>query len=136
MNPSAPRISPKRRRSKRLGLSVPVFVYGMNVSGEPFRELTSTISVNANGGLVALAATVREGQTVLVQNKSTRQEQECRVVHVRFTDDDKWAVGIAFTQVATDFWQVSFPPSVSGRAACAGDSYPNRATSLKGSPAA
>lgn len=133
MNPSTPRISPKRRRSKRLGLSVAVFVYGKNVSGKPFRELASTISVSANGGLVALAATVQEGQTILVQNKSTLQEQECRVVHVRSTADEKWAVGIAFTQVAADFWQISFPPSVSGRAAYAGDSYPNRTASLKGS---
>jgi len=136
MNPSAPRISPKRRRSKRLGLSVAVYVYGMNVSGEAFRELTSAISVSANGGLLVLAATVQEGQTILVQNRSTRQEQECRVVHVRFREDDKWAVGVAFTKVAADFWQISFPASISERANNAGDSYPSRAVSLKASPAA
>jgi hypothetical protein len=91
-------------------LSVPVRVYGKDMAGEPFRELTRMLSVNANGGLVGLAATVQEGQTVLVENRYTREEQECRVVHVGPEQDGKWAVGIAFSHVSADFWRISFPP--------------------------
>lgn len=104
------KVERRSRRSKRLGLSVPVRVYGKDTSGEPFRELTRTLSVNANGGLVALAAMVEEGQTILVENQCTREEQECRVVHVGPETDGKWPVGIAFAHVAVDFWRISFPP--------------------------
>jgi len=103
------------RRSKRLGLFVPVWVYGKDMSGEPFRELTRTLSVDAHGGLIALVAAVQEGQTILVQNRNTREEQECRVVHVEPAEDGNWTVGIAFAHVAPDFWQISFPPPISRR---------------------
>jgi hypothetical protein len=72
--------------------------------------MTRMLSVNANGGLVALAANVQEGQTILVENRYTREEQECRVVNVGPEQDGKWAVGIAFAHVAADFWRISFPP--------------------------
>jgi hypothetical protein len=81
------------------------------MSGEPFREWTRTLSVSANGGLLALAATVEKGQTLLVENKSTRKEQECRVVYVGRGQNGKWSVGIEFTHVAADFWDIHFPPA-------------------------
>jgi hypothetical protein len=117
MSPPASEIKLGRRsrRSKRLVLTVPVWVYGKDMSGETFRELTRTLSVDANGGSLALAAAVQEGQTVLVENRNTREEQECRVVHVGSAQDGKWAVGIAFAQVAVDFWRISFPPPISRR---------------------
>ena len=115
MSPSDPPIKLGRRlrRSKRLGLSVPVRVYGKDGSGEAFRELTRTISVDANGASLALVATVQEGQTILVENTKTREEQECRVVHVGSAPDGKWEVGVAFAHIAVDFWSISFPPLIS-----------------------
>lgn len=112
---SAPQIRVKRpkRRSKRLGLFVSVLVHGKDVGGTPFRELTRTLSLSANGALLALTASVLEGQTILVKNQSTQQEQECRVVYVGPAQEGKWSVGVAFIHPTEDFWQVHFPPSVS-----------------------
>lgn len=103
----------RARRSKRLALSVPVLVHGLDAGGAPFRELTCALSLNANGALLILAASVQEGQTILVENKSTRQEQECRVVNVGPAQDDKWSVGVAFVHPAPGFWEICFPPIVS-----------------------
>jgi hypothetical protein len=50
------------RRSKRLGLAVGVCVHGQDASRERFREFTQMLSVNAYGGLIALAAPVEKGQ--------------------------------------------------------------------------
>ena len=115
MSPSVPQVNSKRRirRSQRIGLSVPVLVYGKDMCGEPFRELTRTLSVNANGALIVLAATVEEGQTILVENRNART-QDCRVVRVDLSPNDKWTVGIEFTHVAVGFWQIYFP-SVNSR---------------------
>jgi hypothetical protein len=112
---SPPQINSERRvrRSARLKLTVPVLVHGKAMSGEPFRELTRTLSVNAHGGLLALAATIEKGQTLLVENKNTRKEQECRVVYVGPTHNGKSSVGIEFTHGAADFWRIYFPPLIS-----------------------
>jgi hypothetical protein len=104
------------RRSKRLGLAVPVQVYGQDSFRDPFREYARTISVSAHGGAVALAARVREGQTLLVVNTSTREEQECRVAHVGPVKNGKWTVGIEFAHSAESFWRVHFPPIIPGQA--------------------
>ncbi len=100
------------RRSKRLGLSIPVQVYGLNAFGESFREFTRMLSVNAHGGLLALAARVERDQTILLVNRTTRKEQECRVVGVGPVENGKWSVGVAFAHPIEDFWQIYFPPPV------------------------
>lgn len=111
----SPQINAKNsgRRSKRLGLAVPVLVHGMEKSGKPFRELTRTLSLSANGALLSLAADLREGQPIVVENKNTLQQQECRVVYVGPLRNAKRAFGLAFTRAAAEFWEVYFPPRVS-----------------------
>lgn len=111
---SIPRIKPERRlrRSKRVKLSLCVVVHGKTSSGEPFREVTHTLSVSANGGLLVLAAKVEKQQTIVVENKSTRKQQECRVVYVGPPRNRNRPVGVEFTEVTTDFWQIHFPPAV------------------------
>lgn len=108
------RIRRRLRRSKRLGLSVPVRVHGTNVFGEPFHEFTDVISVSAHGALVALGSVVEKGQTILVENRSTREEQEFRVVYVADAQEGKYRVGIEFLHGPVDFWRIYFPP-VRGR---------------------
>jgi uncharacterized DUF497 family protein len=97
------------RRSKRLVLSVPVHVLGQDVFREPFNEFTRILSLSAHGGSLALAAQVETGQTILVVNRNTGQEQECRVAHIGPLKDGKWAIGIEFTEPAEDFWRIHFP---------------------------
>ena len=99
-----------RRRSKRLALRVPVIVYGRSKAGSALREKTRMLSVSANGGMLALSAPVQRGQTILLVNEATREEQECHVVYVESRERGKAEIGIAFLRPAPNFWQVSFPP--------------------------
>jgi hypothetical protein len=111
-----PQIRRRRiRRSKRLVLSVRVHVVGQDAFREPFSEFTRMLSVNAHGGSLALAARVEEGQRILVVNRSTGEEQECRVADVGSLKDSKWTVGIEFTQPVTNFWRIHFPVCIPGR---------------------
>lgn len=84
---------------------VPLFVYGYTMAGEPFHEDTNTLEVNANGGLLRLDANVLCGQKLLVVNRVTKAEQECRVVTLakrpKHTD---LRVGVAFARSAPGFW--------------------------------
>jgi hypothetical protein len=97
------------RRSKRLILSVPVHVFGKDVFRESFNEFTRMVSVNAHGGALALAAKVEKGQGIVLVNKSTGEERECRVVHVGSLQNGKWTVGIKFAEPVENFWKINFP---------------------------
>lgn len=99
----------RSRRSKRLGLSVPVLVHGKDSSGTPFSELTRAGFLNAHGAQLTLNCMVKELQTILVENKNTREEQECRVVSVDAGENGKWKVGVEFTHQAVGFWEIYFP---------------------------
>jgi len=92
------------RRSTRLMLSVPVFVYGWATSDNPFTEITHTVSVSAYGGLLALSAMVQPGQMILLVNGNTQEEQQCRVVYVGEEDHGKRTVGFELLGPAGGFW--------------------------------
>ena len=100
------------RRSKRVSIRVPVVVYGQNRNVCAFREETSTNLVSAHGGLVALTARVGVGETVLVVNKATQEEQECRVTYVHSLEGPKRKVGLALLRSSPNFWGLNFPLSI------------------------
>lgn len=98
------------RRSQRILLQIPILVRAQFEDGLPIKEDTTTIEVNAHGGLIALAMKVRAGQKLVLRNWATAEEQECRVVHVREIPDGKTQVGVAFPYAMPRFWHVQFPP--------------------------
>jgi hypothetical protein len=87
-----------------------VLVYGRDVDNVPFHEPARMLSLNQNGGLLALSASVRQGYTILVVNRTTVEERECRVVSIQVGQGGKRHIGIEFVQPAPDFWRISFNP--------------------------
>lgn len=97
----------ERRRSSRVSLYVPLFVYGYTSTQEPFYQETNTLEVNANGGLLHLnaGANVRRGQKLLVLNRLTKEEQQCYVVTLaKWPKRAELRVGVAFVKPAPEFW--------------------------------
>jgi hypothetical protein len=86
-----------------------VHVFGQDIFLESFSEFTHMLSVNSHGGALALAARVRAGQSILVVNKTTGEEQECRVVDVGCMQDGKWTVGVELVESVSNFWKINFP---------------------------
>lgn len=108
---TAGRMLKARRRSKRIHLRIPVAVYGQNRAAGAFREETATDTINAHGGMVVLSARVGLGETFLVVNKATQEEQQCRVVYVGPLEGHKKKVGFTLMRSAPHFWRVDFPPT-------------------------
>ncbi len=96
---------PKPRVGDRISLHVPVLVYGWSKGESSFHEETTSLLVNASGGLVTLASNVSLGDTVFVVNHTTQQEQECRVAFVGTEWQGKIRVGVAFKRQAPNFWR-------------------------------
>ena len=103
-----------KRRSKRLGLRVPVRIYGRTADDRPFRDTTETLHVNAFGARVELGALVTPGQTILLVHGITGEEKECRVVDVRPNRLGKWKVGLAFLKPEGNFWHMYQPLVTAG----------------------
>jgi hypothetical protein len=102
--------NPDRRRSRRRSLDVSVYVYGHGPDKEPFHEEAHTLHVNANGALLLLSVPVRKGQKLLLTNRLTQEEQDCRVVFLGTRRSRTVEAGVAFPRTNPDFWQLSSEP--------------------------
>lgn len=105
-----PKPRPRKRRSQRLVLSVPVVVHRLPKEGPPFNEGTRTLVVNAHGALIALTANVAHDQRLVLQNVLSGEEQECRVVFMEMKVTGPPEVAIEFKRSAPSFWHMAFPP--------------------------
>ena len=93
------------RSSARLSLRVPVVVYGFTKKCGAFHEETDTLTVNASGALVMLKTKREIGDSVFLIHKSSRNEQEVRVVYVDPYSERETKVGLAFKHPIPDFWR-------------------------------
>jgi hypothetical protein len=99
----------ERRRSPRSLLDIPLVVRGLSVEKKPFREETSTISVNAHGALIALSARVVVGQTLVLMDPQNRDERDGRVARFGSRDARLKQVCVEFSRPAPEFWQIGWP---------------------------
>ncbi len=96
-----------------MALHVAVQARGQAGAAGSFDEITRTVSVQANGGVVALVAAVERGQTFLLRHAKTQEERECRVLAVSPGQDRKKNVTFEFTKPAPKFWRMHFPTAES-----------------------
>ncbi len=96
-------------RTSRVHLAIPVFVYGNKEPGEPFKEITQTVIINANGALVELETPVEKDQSLLMVNMKSGDEIACQVVMVDSSAYRKPQVGIRFNEPSPHFWGLTFP---------------------------
>ncbi len=81
------------RRSQRVLLRVPVLVRVQAENDSSLSEESHTLVVNAHGALIALAMRLQPGQTLVLKNRVSGEEQECRVVHVARSRPTKTRLG-------------------------------------------
>ena len=101
-----------RRRSLRVTLRMPIVVSEPESGPHHALEKTHTLAVNRYGGLIAMHASVRWGQSLLLTNPFSRVTQECRVVYLGPNQHSKRQVGVEFTEPVSNFWNISFPAPV------------------------
>lgn len=100
----------KNRRSERIELNVSVVVYRVLGDGPQFCENTQTLVVSAHGALVGLTQFVVPRQKIHVQNPTSGEHLECRVVSVKKAVTGPPHVAVEFTRPAPSFWRLAFPP--------------------------
>jgi hypothetical protein len=95
---------PERRRTCRIRVQAPLFVYGYT-GDNPFHEEACTVEINAHGGLISMQTAVRPGQKLLVLNKGEESSQQCIVLSVRVQQERAFDVGVEFPTAIPQFWQ-------------------------------
>ena len=105
-----PTLSATQRRSQRVLLSVRLAVSGKRTNGTLFAEPTSTLIVNAHGGLILLKEVVTVGQVLTLKHFRTNEEISCTVANISPRAGAPAEVGIEFSKPSAAFWRVSFPP--------------------------
>jgi len=93
----------ERRRSTRVPIRLALIICG---DDGPSQEETCTLSLNAHGVLVALAARVTIGQRLMIHNPENWAERGGRVTHIGQSHGGRTEVGIEFTEPAPDFWLI------------------------------
>lgn len=113
-HPEPPRLAECRnsvpiKKSQRLRLELPVFVYGCSTNNEPepLHEMARTLVVYARGAVLILGASVKLGQELLLVNPRSEVQAACRIAG--FEPCPPMA-RVEFTQPVPGFWGVAFPP--------------------------
>jgi hypothetical protein len=113
IKPSAPGATSEnptdRRRTQRVQIAMPVLVRGTH-GNQKFEEEAQTVSINANGCMIRLAARVTRTQVVSIINPKTAEELPCVVTFLGQKDAGKMEVGIEFSEPSPLFWRIAFPP--------------------------
>jgi hypothetical protein len=112
MDPFSKQVAEKntQRRSQRVLVAVPVSVVLARPSQKPITEKSTTLVVNAHGGLLLLAMKLFAGDQVTVTNPQTEEQQPARVVYLGPQQSDKQEIGIEFVKPSPLFWRIAFPP--------------------------
>jgi len=99
------------RRSERVLADVPVLIRGQSMGDGSFQEETFTVTVNAHGALLMLAAKVALGQTITLVSLKNSAERVCRIAYKGPVHAGLAQVGVEFSEPSPGFWPVEAPAS-------------------------
>lgn len=103
----------ERRRTRRVSLRIPIFVEGIDKSGNRFTEQATTIEVNRDGARIALKNSPRLGAEINITNLLTNATALFRTV-VRCPQNydalPEWGVVLAspLPELVPEFWDIAF----------------------------
>ena len=99
-----------KRRSSRVAIDMPVVLFGQQVNGKVFTVDTRTTVVNAHGALLTVELGAEIKPSLLLINRTTKAEVQCRVVFQKEMEKGKVELGVEFLEPQPRFWGIAFPP--------------------------
>jgi hypothetical protein len=95
----------------RVMLSVPLRVHGIDADGATFAVETKSHTVSLHGASIELEQAVAFGDILILENETTKETVEGKVVTIKRSRDGKTYVGVEFTDFDLNFWHMAFPAS-------------------------
>lgn len=99
------------RRSKRLTISIPVVISGVDALGNEFSERVRTLIVNKHGAKIATTQHLLMGKELLIENHPLGVTAKASVVWLggKHYAGDLHHVGLQLVE-AQNIWGIAFPP--------------------------
>jgi hypothetical protein len=108
--------STQKRRSTRIVQAVPITVSGVDALGQPFKERTTTVMVNAHGCKYQSKHYVPKNSTITLEIPHVAPSQPPRIVQGRVVWVQRpravrelFQIGLEF-EIAGNIWGIAFPP--------------------------
>ncbi|MDE3181702.1 MAG: PilZ domain-containing protein [Acidobacteriota bacterium] len=118
----------ERRRSDRLMLTVPLWVFGTDEKGDPFECEGRTIDVSRHGARIRVARPLRSGDELRIVNQLNRREAVFRVAGpvapltesggefalagpLSTKPEKRSEFGMECLDLTADLWGIRFPPT-------------------------
>jgi hypothetical protein len=98
---------PNRRRTQRIRVKIPLFVYGHTPKDGPFCDEACTTEINAHGGSIRMQTPVQPGQPLLLTNKTNQETQQCLVLSIAARLGNDTEVAFEFLAPSPQFWRTS-----------------------------
>ena len=102
----------QQRRSRRILLSIPVSIRGMNEDGNLFETTGRTVTVNRHGGSIRVSHPLNSGQTICLVNQENAKQEQFRVigsVAPPLNQLGDW--GVECLDAKRNLWDIEFPVS-------------------------
>lgn len=99
----------ERRRTQRVGLTVPLVINGQDENTERFSIRAKTNAVSQHGAQIETEQPVILGQVLLLINENSARKVEARVISIQRKRDGKTYIGVEFLSTEINFWNMTFP---------------------------
>jgi PilZ domain len=102
--------TPKKRRSDRISVELPIVISGVDVLGENFAEPGRTIVIARYGAKILTYRKLTPELEILIQCLMTKEESEARVIGPIHEGTEGIYYGVELLDQQVNLWGVEFPP--------------------------
>jgi hypothetical protein len=100
---------PRQRRSRRLTLTIPIRVYGIDYRGTDFSEDSTTVVVNWHGTKIRLVRQLLPDQEICLFSLATRKDALFRVISQVPGHEDSYTYwGLECLEPQKEIWGIAF----------------------------
>jgi len=98
------------RRSDRISISMPVEVFGTEITGQDFFESTHTHLLSRHGAAVVLRSRLAPLQQVTIRNLGNGKEATAQVIGPMGGRQEGSVYGLTLLNSEMNLWNINFPP--------------------------
>ena len=101
--------SQQERQGERISISMPIQVFGTEITGQDFMEMTQTQVLCREGAAIVSTHRLAPMQQITVRNLATGAEAQARIIGEVSAKPDSRVYGIALLDPGFKLWNVNFP---------------------------
>ena len=99
----------QERQSERISIAMPIQVFGTEITGQDFVEMTQTQVLCREGAAIVSSHRLAPMQQITVRNLATGAEAHARIIGEMSAKPDSRVYGIALLDPEFKLWNVNFP---------------------------